>query len=138
MSCKCDLRTRAVGDGCRYCNPQEYIDKLHEQDADYKAEIATLEQQLRNLLALVEKKNEALHEVRQVFETPDHPGISDTVWVVGNRPETLYDCTLAAIDLTADDVELVEVAEMRNGEWVSGYFARDLTAKLYKIQMKGK
>ena len=26
--CKCDLRTKLVGDGCRYCNPQEYIDKL--------------------------------------------------------------------------------------------------------------
>jgi hypothetical protein len=28
--CKCDLRTKLVGDGCRYCNPQEYIDKLIE------------------------------------------------------------------------------------------------------------
>jgi len=28
--CKCDLRTKLVGDGCRYCNAQEYIDKLIE------------------------------------------------------------------------------------------------------------
>lgn len=28
--CKCDLRTKLVGDGCRYCNPQEYIDHLIE------------------------------------------------------------------------------------------------------------
>ena len=28
--CKCDLRTKLVGDGCRYCNAQEYIDKLTE------------------------------------------------------------------------------------------------------------
>jgi hypothetical protein len=28
--CKCDLRTKLVGDGCRYCNPQEYIDNLIE------------------------------------------------------------------------------------------------------------
>lgn len=28
--CKCDLRIKLVGDGCRYCNPQEYIDNLIE------------------------------------------------------------------------------------------------------------
>lgn len=28
--CKCDLRTKLVGDGCRYCNPQDYIDHLHD------------------------------------------------------------------------------------------------------------
>ena len=28
--CKCDLRTKLVGDGCRYCNPQHYIDHLHD------------------------------------------------------------------------------------------------------------
>jgi hypothetical protein len=28
--CNCDLRTKLVGDGCRYCNAQEYIDKLIE------------------------------------------------------------------------------------------------------------
>ena len=29
--CKCDMRTSLVGDGCRYCNPQYYIDMLEEQ-----------------------------------------------------------------------------------------------------------
>ena len=28
--CQCDLRTKLVGDGCRYCNAQEYIDNLIE------------------------------------------------------------------------------------------------------------
>ena len=28
--CQCDLRTKLVGDGCRYCNAQEYIDMLIE------------------------------------------------------------------------------------------------------------
>ena len=28
--CQCDLQTKLVGDGCRYCNAQEYIDKLIE------------------------------------------------------------------------------------------------------------
>ena len=42
MSCKCDLRTRAVGDGCRYCNPQHYIDILEDQTKDDSAEIEEL------------------------------------------------------------------------------------------------
>lgn len=32
--CKCSMRIRVVGDGCRYCNPQHYIDKLEEQIDD--------------------------------------------------------------------------------------------------------
>jgi hypothetical protein len=28
--CKCDFRIRMLGDGCRYCQPQEYIDRLHD------------------------------------------------------------------------------------------------------------
>ena len=28
--CQCNLRTKLVGDGCRYCNPQDYIDHLHD------------------------------------------------------------------------------------------------------------
>lgn len=97
MSCKCDLRTRAVGDGCRYCNPQEYIDKLHEQDADYKSEIANLEQQLRNMAALVEKKNEAL---RSIYDS------------VGRMSQNEAKNTATqALALTAEDVELVEVGE---------------------------
>lgn len=38
--CKCSMRIKLVGDGCRYCNPHEYIDRLHEQMADDAKEIA--------------------------------------------------------------------------------------------------
>lgn len=38
--CKCDFRTKMVGDGCRYCQPQEYIDRLHRQIEDDEREQA--------------------------------------------------------------------------------------------------
>jgi hypothetical protein len=28
--CQCTFAQRTTGDGCRYCQPQEYIDRLHE------------------------------------------------------------------------------------------------------------
>jgi hypothetical protein len=51
--CKCNLRTRLVGDGCERCNPQMAIDILKERldelrsaadqaDEEYRAEIARL------------------------------------------------------------------------------------------------
>lgn len=30
QKCQCDFRIRMLGDGCRYCQPQEYIDRLHD------------------------------------------------------------------------------------------------------------
>ena len=29
--CQCTLAKSLTGDGCRFCQPQEYIDRLHEQ-----------------------------------------------------------------------------------------------------------
>lgn len=29
--CKCTMAQSLTGDGCRYCQPQEYINRLHEQ-----------------------------------------------------------------------------------------------------------
>lgn len=31
QSCECPLTIRALDDGCRYCQPQGYIDRLHDQ-----------------------------------------------------------------------------------------------------------
>jgi len=33
MTCKCDLRTKLVGDGCQYCNPAyaEWVTKPEEE-----------------------------------------------------------------------------------------------------------
>ena len=32
--CECSMSISVLGDGCRYCQPQEYIDRLHEQMED--------------------------------------------------------------------------------------------------------
>ena len=51
--CKCNLRTRLVGDGCEKCNPQMAIELLNERldelraaadqaDEEYREEIARL------------------------------------------------------------------------------------------------
>lgn len=37
--CPCTFAQRLVGDGCRYCNPQEYIDRLHERIKELEKEL---------------------------------------------------------------------------------------------------
>ena len=34
VKCKCTFAIRMLGEGCRYCQPQECIDRMHEQMAD--------------------------------------------------------------------------------------------------------
>lgn len=55
--CQCSFRVSMVGDGCRYCQPQEYIDRLHEQTEDDSKEIELLRGQRDQLL-------EALNEAK--------------------------------------------------------------------------
>lgn len=40
--CQCSLSVSLTGDGCRYCQPQEYIDKLTEYIDEERAENAAL------------------------------------------------------------------------------------------------
>jgi len=42
--CKCSLRTTVLGDGCRYCSPQMYIDKLIEQFDELQITFELLEE----------------------------------------------------------------------------------------------
>lgn len=37
--CECALQTSLVGDGCRYCNPQYYIDMLKEQQTEMETDV---------------------------------------------------------------------------------------------------
>lgn len=38
QKCQCSMSISVLGDGCRYCQPQEYIDRLHDQIEDDAAE----------------------------------------------------------------------------------------------------
>ena len=46
--CKCDLRTKLVGDGCRYCNPQEYIDNLIESLEEQRTWVGLTDDEIKN------------------------------------------------------------------------------------------
>ena len=41
--CKCTMAISLTGDGCRYCQPQEYIDRIHEQIDDNSKDSELLE-----------------------------------------------------------------------------------------------
>lgn len=49
--CNCTIAISLNGDGCRYCQPQEYIDRLHEQINDTEIERDTYERSFQFLLS---------------------------------------------------------------------------------------
>jgi len=42
MKCKCDMRTKLIGDGCSICNPEYYLEVLSDQLNDLKDEKFTM------------------------------------------------------------------------------------------------
>lgn len=40
--CLCTFAQKMQGDGCRYCNPQEYIDRLHDQISERDQEESSM------------------------------------------------------------------------------------------------
>jgi hypothetical protein len=58
--CQCDLRTKLVGDGCRYCNAQEYIDKLIEALEEQRTWVGLTDEEIQYCVEL--KNPEAIAE----------------------------------------------------------------------------
>lgn len=50
--CKCEFRTKLVGDGCMYCNTEEYIDKLSGDYDDLINENELLLEKIENIQTL--------------------------------------------------------------------------------------
>lgn len=72
--CKCDMRTKLVGDGCSVCNPEYAASIEVEQLRD---ELAEWRQGARNLQCVCAKYREALHLAGMVLREVDDP-----VWEV--------------------------------------------------------
>lgn len=53
------MRTSIVGDGCRYCNPQHYIDMLEEQvkEADIDPLMEKMAEALKKAIELIDRHN---------------------------------------------------------------------------------
>ena len=58
MSCKCDMRTKLVGDGCKHYNPQHYIDVLEDKTKYYRAELDKQEETIRTQQAEIDRLTE--------------------------------------------------------------------------------
>jgi len=62
IKCKCTFAIRMLGEGCRYCQPQEYIDRMHEQMADYA--VSAYNQALEDVAAAIKIGADELDKLR--------------------------------------------------------------------------
>jgi len=53
--CKCTMAQSLTGDVCRYCQPQEYIDRL-------EAELDELREKIENLENIIDEQSECGYE----------------------------------------------------------------------------
>ena len=64
--CNCSMSISVLGDGCRYCQPQTYIDKLSEiiedERSEHEAELAELQVLLRKIWPLINGAVDAVHD----------------------------------------------------------------------------
>jgi len=49
-NCECSMAIAVLVDGCRYCQPQEYIDRLEEWLDEERAQVANLEKIAKRLI----------------------------------------------------------------------------------------
>lgn len=56
--CNCTMAISMLGDGCRYCQPQEYIDQMHEGIDEDRAELDKANARIAQLEAVLVDANE--------------------------------------------------------------------------------
>lgn len=68
--CQCSMAVRVLGDGCRYCQPQEYIDNLEQWLYEEREQLAAVTAELDKERALndklVESYEKADFEIRKL------------------------------------------------------------------------
>lgn len=68
MQFKC--KVRLCGDGCRYCQPQEYIERLHEILGEERTEYEQMEKHRAELMAKVAALQARIDELMLEFFGP--------------------------------------------------------------------
>jgi hypothetical protein len=63
--CECSMAIAVLGDGCRYCQPQEYINQLEEWLDEDRARVAELGEYAANMFNAITMDNHALNEAAQ-------------------------------------------------------------------------
>lgn len=64
--CKCSLSIRVVGDGCRYCQPQNYIDTLSDIIDDEREANASLEERITELETKIDPVNRCAADIHLI------------------------------------------------------------------------
>lgn len=85
--CKCTLTIRLTGDGCRYCQPQTYIDHLEMAAAENVAEIERLEMALGAETVKVATLRHAIHKHQQRSFNSDHPALAKAMRTTDNKEQ---------------------------------------------------
>lgn len=101
--CKCSMSISVLGDGCRYCQPQEYIDRLSEMLDEERAELSDAQAIIDGLRGEVDKL------MTTFVRVADHLHIDcEKAKSAPGKPSDVF---IAAIDQQAQRIgELAELA----------------------------
>jgi hypothetical protein len=106
-NCKCSMAISVNGDGCRYCQPQEYIDKLSEWLEESRAEVMAYEEKIHANSA-EPVQGEAV-EYQQLSRYGNWDRIDKAAFDLGNLGQTPERFRALYTSPAKPDAELVEL-----------------------------
>ncbi|OZI74541.1 hypothetical protein CAL22_08765 [Bordetella genomosp. 12] len=81
------MTIRLNGDGCRYCQPQTYIDHLEMAAAENLMEVERLEMALGSEIVKVATLRHAIHMHQQSDFNADHPALAKAMRATDNKEQ---------------------------------------------------